>query len=167
MNRLKNKLLAMPPHTTTYKEMYEGRITLIDPDFPSQKPTIEYDPTYYNGQIGFLITPTHKLAQDKPTINIQIPCKLLGISDANDAVADFCLRTFIPYIDELNTDLYNRTRPDNENGKYYICHPGGEILKRNASFFHFVNQKIMKMVLVQPLIFLETEKQVYHNYAFV
>ena len=31
MKRLKNKILSMEPNTTTYKAMYEGSMTIIDP----------------------------------------------------------------------------------------------------------------------------------------
>ena len=51
------------------------------------------------------------------------------------------LRAFIPYIDELNAELYNRSRPDDENGKYYIYKPGGEVLVRNTAYFAFRPQK--------------------------
>ncbi len=154
--------------------------------------------------IGFQISRTHKLAQDKPTIVVQIPCRLLriraqavmqatmrpGIQTAiqpaispeirshaqvcirlengslakeNSAVpvldslnkihiADFCLREFKKQIDALNAGLYNRSRPDSENGRYYLptfaeepgeggkswggeASLGGEILMRNAAFF--------------------------------
>ena len=106
-----------------------------DPAYPNIEPWPEYDPTYFYGDIGFKITATHKLAQDKPTVTIRIPCARLGIEEANNASADFCLREFRHYIDELNSELYNRSRPDDENGKYYLCTPGGEVIARNGTFF--------------------------------
>ncbi len=141
MKRLKNKLLSMEPNTATYKEMYEGEMTVIfsyDPDIP---PSIEYEPLYFNNGIGFLISLTHKLAQDKPTVTIQIPIDMLGITVTSDTAADFCLRAFRPYIDELNKNLYNRSRPDNENGKYYLYTPGETVVKRNSAFFAMCQQK--------------------------
>ncbi|MBR5312669.1 MAG: hypothetical protein IKU40_07295 [Clostridia bacterium] len=58
-----------------------------------------------------------------------------------DAAADFCLREFAPYIDALNAELYNRSRPDKENGKYYLHRPAGEIHTNNAAFFALCPQK--------------------------
>ncbi len=143
MKRLKNKLLSMEPGTTTYKEMYEGYMLVYDGS--ERDPVEEYNATYYNERVGFQITGTHKLAQDKPTVAISIPCDMLGISadgaELTPTAADFCLRAFGKYIDELNAELYNRSRPDNENGKYYICQPGGEVLARNTAYFALCPQK--------------------------
>ena len=135
----------MEANTTTYKEMYEGSMTIIDPAYPTMEPYIEYNSIYYNDSVGFDISTTHKLAQDKPTVVISIPCTMLGI-DASDrsiesAEADFCLRAFKKYIDELNAELYNRSRPDNESGKYYLCTPGGEVIKRSTAYFALCPQK--------------------------
>ena len=70
---------------------------------------------------------------------------MLGFDAPTDktdsAKADFCLRAFGKYIDELNAELYNRSRPDNENGKYYLCSPGGEVIKRNTAYFSLCPQK--------------------------
>lgn len=144
MKRLKNKILSMEPTTTTYKAMYEGSMTIIDPA-STMPPYVDYSSTYYNENIGFDISTTHKLAQDKPTVVISIPCATLGIDipdkSTESVEADFCLRAFKKYIDELNEELYNRSRPDNENGKYYLCAPGGEIIKRNTAYFALCPQK--------------------------
>lgn len=144
MKRLKNKILSMEPNTTTYKAMYEGSMTIIDPA-STMPPYVDYSSTYYNENIGFDISTTHKLAQDKPTVVISIPCATLGIDipdkSTENVEADFCLRAFKKYIDKLNAELYNRNRPDNENGKYYLCSPGGEIIKRNTAYFAICPQK--------------------------
>lgn len=145
MKRLKNKLLAMESNTTTYREMYEGSMVIIDPAHPTMLPYVDYSSTYYNERVGFDISMTHKLAQDKPTVVISIPCDMLGIGIPDQATenagADFCLRALKRYVDELNAELYNRSRPDNENGKYYLCTPGGEVLRRNAAYFALCPQK--------------------------
>ena len=145
MKRLKNKLLSMETNTTTYREMYEGSMIVIDPSHPTIAPYIDYSSVYYNDTVGFDISVTHKLAQDKPTVLITIPCERLGIDVSQKSTeihaADYCLRAFKKYIDELNADLYNRSRPDNENGKYYLCSPGGEIIKRNTAYFATCPQK--------------------------
>lgn len=144
MKRLKNKILSMEPNTTTYKAMYEGSMTIIDPA-STMPPYVDYSSTYYNENIGFDISTTHKLTQDKPTVVISIPCVTLGIDipdkSTESVEADFCLRAFKKYIDELNEELYNRSRPDNENGKYYLCAPGGEVIKRNTAYFALCPQK--------------------------
>lgn len=141
MKRLKNKLLSMEANTATYKEMYDGSIIIVD----QTQSYVDYDSTYYNGSIGFEITTTHKLAQDKPTICIRIPHTTLGIDvpdkSSESVEADYCLRVFKRYIDELNAELYNRSRPDDENGKYYLCSPGGEVLRRNTAYFALCPQK--------------------------
>lgn len=41
----------------------------------------------------------------------------------------------------MNEGLYNRSRPDNENGKYYIPSLGGEVVKRNSAYFAMCPQK--------------------------
>ena len=145
MKRLKNKLLSMEPNTTTYKEMYEGSMTVVDPAHPTIPPYGDYSSVYYNESIGFEISTTHKLAQDKPTVVISIPCTTLGIDipdkSTESVEADFCLRAFKKYIDELNAELYNRSRPDDENGKYYLCASGGEVIQRNTAYFALCQQK--------------------------
>ncbi len=145
MKRLKNKILSMESNTTTYKAIYEGSMTIVDPAHPTMEPYVDYSSTYYNESVGFDISTTHKLAQDKPTVVISIPCTTLGIDipdkSTESVEADFCLRAFKKYIDELNSELYNRSRPDNENGKYYLCAPGGEIIKRNTAYFALCPQK--------------------------
>ena len=138
MNRLKHYLLNMQSNTTTYKEMYDGKSILV---LPNQETEIQYDPIYWYEDISYEITYTHKLALSKPTLTLSIPIEKLGFDTVTSAAADYCLRAFIPYIDELNTGLYNRSRPDDENGKYYIHKPGGEVLVRNTAYFALRLQK--------------------------
>lgn len=138
MNRLKHYLLNMQSNTTTYKEMYDGKSILV---LPNQETEIQYDPIYWYEDISYEITYTHKLALSKPTLTLSIPVEKLGFDTVTSAAADYCLRAFIPYIDELNAGLYNRSRPDDENGKYYIHKPGGEVLVRNTAYFAIRPQK--------------------------
>ena len=229
MKRLKNKLLSMETDTTTYSEMYDGRMTIVDPAYPNMPPCVDFCPIYYHENVGFEITGTHKLAQDRPTVTIiipwddliehperdlpmkrlkyylqrmqndtatykeiyegdmvvelpakydllrneeiplepefhkdptywyedsaveitythklaqdkptltwHIPAERLGMETYTVAAADFCLREFGRYIDGLNAELFNRSRPDYENGKYYLHTPGGEVLTRNTAYF--------------------------------
>ncbi len=129
----------MQPDTMTYKEMYEGTLIMILPN--DQDPIVEYQSIYYNDMIGFQFDISNKLAQDKPTVTVMIPIEDLGIECTSDAAADFCLRSFAPHIDSLNEELYNRSRPDNENGKYYLYRPGGEVLVRNTAYFTLCPQR--------------------------
>lgn len=129
----------MEPSTKTYKEIYEGAMFVTSPDYAEPYP--DYNPTYYKGDIGYEIKHTHKLAQDKPTVTIIIPAEKLALKTPTAAAADFCLRRFAKYIDALNDELYNRSRPDSENGKYYLCRLGGEVLVRNTSYFAMCSQK--------------------------
>lgn len=139
LKRLKHYLLNMQNNTTTYKEMYNGELILVPPS--GQEPEVQYEPIYWHEDISCEITNTHKLAYSKPTLTWSIPVEKLGFDTATEAAADHCLRAFIPYIDKLNADLYNRSRPDDENGKYYVYKPGGEVLVRNTAYFAFRPQK--------------------------
>lgn len=145
MKRLKYFFLQMEPNTSTYRQMYEGHMLIEYPD-PDREPEVEYDNTYwYEDLAAVTITTTHKLAQDKPTLTWKIPLEKLGVADLPASVtrhaADYCLRAFAPYVEALNEELYNRSRTDEENGKYYLCKPGGEVLTRNASCFAVCPQK--------------------------
>lgn len=146
MKRLKYHLLQMEKETYTYKEMYEGEKIVFpppssDPCSDEQQPWREQDADYYYKQSMLSIENTHKLAQDKPTLVWRIPAELLGIDSYTSVAADYCLRAFKPYIDALNEPLYNRGRPDNEKGKYYLYSPGGEVLLRNTAFFSLCPQR--------------------------
>ena len=139
MKRLKYYLLQMENQTITYKEMYTGKMVV----FPStnQPAWVEYSNEYYYNDCSFSITNTHKLAQDKPTLTWNIPIDKIGLKNVSATSADYCLRSFAQYIDFLNEELYNRSRPDNENGKYYLYHPGGEVLTRNTAYYALCPRK--------------------------
>ena len=145
LKRLKYYLHQMQNDTATYKEMYDGRTEVNFPssawDGHSLAPEYHNDPTYWYEDISLHIETTHKLAQDKPTLTWSIPAENIGVKNYTTATADFCLREFKKYIDVLNAELYNRSRPDNENGKYYLHTPGGEILKRNTAYFAMCPQR--------------------------
>ena len=141
LKRLAYFLRNMDQDTHTYPEMYDAELFVVDPERLTAAPDKCFDPIYYNEDIGFKITGTHKLAQDKPTVTINIPIEMLSMEEdtlqsyTSAAAADHCLRKFAPYIDGLNAELYNRSRPDSENGKYYLYRPGGEVLCRNTAYF--------------------------------
>ena len=110
MNRLKHYLLNMQSNTTTYKEMYDGKSILVLPD-SDQDPEVQYDPVYWHEDISCEISYTHKLAYSKPTLTWSIPVEKLGFDTVTSAAADYCLRAFIPYIDELNTGFITAPVP--------------------------------------------------------
>ncbi len=141
MKRLKTIFLDMDPNTSTYSGIYNGAMLIHDPQSPNVIPWEENEAIYYADDIGYEITTTHKLAQSKPTVTIRIPVTRLQIPAYTPTIADFCLREMAPYIDDLNADLYNRSRPDEENGKYYLCRTGGEVLVRNTAYFAVCSQK--------------------------
>lgn len=146
MKRLRNIFDSLPNNTTTYTAMYEGQLKYVDPRFPDAPPFVDYNPTYYYmDHIAFEITHTHKLAQNKPTVTIRIPCEMLAgeISDKSleRAAADFYLREFGKFIAHLNEELYSRSNNDKEKGRYFFCEPGGEVIVRNTAYFEVCAQK--------------------------
>lgn len=162
MKRLAYFLRNMDQDTHTYPEMYDAELFVVDPERLTAAPDKCFDPIYYNEDIGFKITGTHKLAQDKPTVTINIPIEKLSMEEdtlqshtSAIAAADHCLRKFAPYIDGLNAELYNRSRPDSENGKYYLYRPGGEVLYRNTVYFALCPQRDYDYLSKNKVILLD------------
>ena len=124
----------MQNDASTYHDMYEGPVVFGDGSADS-------DNVYWYGGVAYEITMTHKQALDKPTVTCRIPAALLSAETPTAAAADFLLRAFLPYADELNAGLYNRSRTERENGAYLLPHPGSEVLVRNAAFFAVCPQK--------------------------
>lgn len=143
MKRLKNIMLKMNEKSITFAEVYDGAyvIPACCEANPSAFSILENDPTYWQDNVFYEITATHKLAQDCPTVVIGIPCDILGINDFSPAAADFCLRQIKPHFDALNSELYNPARPIGENGWYHVCEVGGEVLVRNSAYFALHMQK--------------------------
>lgn len=118
--------------------MYEGPVFIPagTPGNPSDIPQTVDEPTYWYGlDISFTIETTNRMAFDRPTVLCQLPAESLGITDYTTAVADDCYRQFIPHLEELNEELYNRNKPPEETGYYYMARPQGEILVRNSAYF--------------------------------
>lgn len=136
LKRLKNILLGMKENTEKFDGIYTGDCTVVrtDGSFPPESVS---DPVYWREGVFYHITQTGRLKLSCPTVTVGIPAEALGICPGaeNIAVADFCLRELKPYMDELNSELFNRSRPVEENGWYYFCEPGGEILLRNSAYF--------------------------------
>ncbi|MCR5203536.1 MAG: ABC-ATPase domain-containing protein [Lachnospiraceae bacterium] len=138
MTRLKSLLMSMENKTKNWREMYEGLIFIpaCTPGNPTEFPVTGSDPTYWSGgDVSFTVETTNRMAFDRPTILCQIPAEMLEITDYSTAVADDCYRQFIPYLEDLNAELYNRNKPPEETGYYYMAHPTGEILVRNSAYF--------------------------------
>lgn len=138
MTRLKSLLMSMENKTKNWREMYEGLIFIpaCTPGNPTEFPVTGSDPTYWSGgDVSFTVETTNRMTFDRPTILCQIPAEMLGITDYSTAVADDCYRQFIPYLEDLNAELYNRNKPPEETGYYYMAHPTGEILVRNTAYF--------------------------------
>lgn len=147
MKRLKDYLLHMEPNNSTYKDMYEGKMIVPviyyeNNEVPMNPPLTDRDTDYwYKDEIAFHIERPHKLSLDCPEVTVKIPTYMMNLNEVSDVVSDYCMRAFIPYIDDLNAELYNRSRPDNENGKYYIYKPGGKVIFRNGAYFKMCNTK--------------------------
>jgi predicted ABC-class ATPase len=152
LKRLKYYMQHMENDTTAYKEMYEGEMVMNFPASPTghvMEPEIQHDPSYWYQDMAMEVEENHKLAKDKPSLTWYVPAERLGVPGTSagespayaEAAADFCLREFGRYIDELNEELYNRSRPDYENGKYDLCSCGGEVLARNGAYFALHAQK--------------------------
>ena len=148
LKRLKYYMQQMESDTATYGEMYEGKMVMNFPPSPTGKimePEVWHDTCYWHQDMAVDVEESHKLAKDKPVVTWHIPVDKLGLKKDfeiyAEAAADFCLRAFGRYIDGLNAGLYNRSRPDYENGKYYLCGCGGEVLARNAAYFAMHTQK--------------------------
>lgn len=123
----------------SWAELYNGT-AVVHPIAPPD-PYLESLPQYWHEDVSMVYTCANKESEDKPVVQLQIPVRRLGATELVTAAADCLLREFAPYIDELNAGLYNRSRPDTENGKYYLVHPGGEVLMRNSAFFAVCPQK--------------------------
>lgn len=111
------------------------------------------DPTYWNQDVAYYIERTHKLTLDKPCITIKIPFDRLGLVENMDPVvlSDFALREWVNHIEALNKLIYNRSRPDKENGAFYCFRPTNVVLQRNASFVEVISETwyLCLMITVQ------------------
>lgn len=126
------------------KELYDGecRVIYLKPGGEALERTgSRREPTYWRSDISYTFERTNKLALDCPTVTIAIPIEMIGIADETPAAADFCLREIAQYFDERSMQYANRSRPDKENGKYYVHRPTGEVLLRNTAYFASVPAK--------------------------
>ena len=137
MIRLKRRLLQMDNSTPNYREMYEAKVMVPANTVgnPSDFPQFESDPVFWHEEVSFTMELTNKMSWDRPTFLCQIPAENLGIDTYETVVADHCYREFIPYLEGLNEELYNRHKSPEQTGYYYMAHPGGEVLVRNTAYF--------------------------------
>ena len=146
MKLLKNILLSMRQDEQTYKQMYDGKLHILPAEGTKELPINVSEPIYWDNDIYYKIERTNRLEASKPTITIGIPIKRLNIAEGlingetkvsqnGIPAADYCLRAFKKYIDELNEKYANRKRTDKENGSFYIYKPNGKVLRRNCSYF--------------------------------
>ena len=165
LKRLKYYFLHMQPKDETYKSIYEGKMIaelFTQSGEPMEFPEEHAEAVYWENEggiregISYEFSQTHKLAKDCPTVKVRIPADKLGdipLPDHDErtvyhafsaqaaAAADFCLRAFGKKLEGLNAELYNRSRPDKENGAYYFPKPGGEVLVRNGAYFAMCTPK--------------------------
>jgi hypothetical protein len=125
---------AIEDGRTVQKELYDGECKVSYVGRPD-KLGVRREPTFWYNGIAYTIDRTNKLALDRPTVTISIPVERLGITHTTTATADYCLRTIKPYFEAINDRYVNRSRPDRDNGKFYVYDPGSKVLKRNTAFF--------------------------------
>ena len=134
MKRLVYILNHLNQSRPSYDAIYNGKMNLF-PFSGDRTPRMIEEPTYWSGGVSYTFLPTNRFEKTKPTVIIAVPAEQLAIARFDAASADFCLRVFVPYIDELNSEIFNRSRSDKENGRYEIFHPDSRILVRNSSFW--------------------------------
>jgi hypothetical protein len=121
------------------REIYDGAcgVIFLKPggEADGERTGIRREPTFWQNDISYTFEKTNRTALDRPTVTIAIPVKQLGINKLTPAAADFFLRVIKPYFDEINAEYANNSRPDSDNGKFYVYAPGGEVLIRNAAYF--------------------------------
>ena len=155
LKRLIYYFLKMEKDTATYtyrdsttadghrKSMYDGEMVVHFAD--ETEPEVQKEPRFFDGETAFSLSTSGKSKLDLPTVTAEIPAALLGIEPPPEtlaaAVADALLREFARFIAPLNEALYNRARPDTENGRYYLFEPGGEVLPTNAAYFAMLPRK--------------------------
>ncbi|MBO4627125.1 MAG: ATPase [Lachnospiraceae bacterium] len=123
--------------TVNYREMYEAEVMIPagTPGNPTGLPQFVSEPTFWYGECSFTVELTNKMSLDRPTILCQIPAENLGIDTYETTVADYCYREFLPYLEEMNEELYNRHKTPEQTGYYFMVRPGGEVLERNTAYF--------------------------------
>ncbi|MDR2359921.1 MAG: hypothetical protein LBD85_01390 [Oscillospiraceae bacterium] len=130
------------------KEIYDGECGVIHLK-PNGEPAgerigVRREPVYWQGDTSFAFERTDRMSLDRPMVTIAIPVDHLGVSEFTPAAADFCLREIKPYFDRINAEYMNKSRPDSDNGKFYVYEPSSEVLVRNAAYFSMCPAKDYK-----------------------
>lgn len=170
LKRLKNILLSLQQNEITYKKLYDGKIHMLAAPESNDPPINLSEPIFWQNEIFYKIERTNRLELSKPTITIGIPIKKLKImeglingmtrvSQKGIPAADYCLRSFLPYIHEMNETITNQKRTDQENGRYYLYEPNGKVLKRNSAFFQQLTSKYYESISNQVARLLRNPKQ--------
>lgn len=152
MKRLKNIILSLQQNETTYKQLYDGKIHMLAEIGSNDPPINLSEPVYWENEIFYKYERTNRIEHSKPTVIIGIPIRKLRImegfingdsklSHSSIPAADYCLRRFQIYVNELNERLTNKKRTEKENGRYYLYEPNGKVLKRNCSYFKLITSK--------------------------
>ena len=161
LKRLRYFFTKMDEKTTTYTyrddkysspprnySFYDGQMQAVPQpksDGEPREPELVSDPTFWRGECAYTLERSNKLSPDKPTVVAAIPADKLGLEELDRAgqiaAADALLREFARFIEPYNAEIYNRSRPDTENGRYYIHEPGGEVLMRNSAYFAVCRSK--------------------------
>ena len=146
MNRLKRFILELDRNDEKYVKIYEG--PLWDPEINEEV----YDPTYWYNDIGFEFQRSNKYRLDQMCVLIHIPKKRLQLSHTVDhlVLADNMYRQFIYYLDQINDEIWNSSRPKEESGFVYYSQINNEIHYRNACYYMDKNtEEIIITILVQ------------------
>ena len=150
MNRLKIYLLKSDSNVH-YRDVYEGKLRVI-PNGKKEEPYTQSEPIYWEDGIAYEFSRSNRTELSKPTVDIAIPVSRLKISEGlingetalsrkGIPAADYCLRSFLPYIDELNERYTSRKKIARETGRFYAFQPDGKVLRRNGSYFKKVVPK--------------------------
>ena len=146
IKRLKDYILEIERKKSNFKDIYDGKMVI-----PTSPPEFVNDSVYWNGDVSFDFEPPNKNDLDCPYVGVRIPLSRMKFTEVSETVSDHCLREFAPYIDELNAELFNRSRPDKENGKYYLCNPANEVTLRNGAYFKMCQTKYYDYGRMKPM----------------
>jgi hypothetical protein len=121
------------------KEIYDGECNVVylkpSGEAVTDREGTRREPAYWRDGISYTFERTDRLSVSRPTVIVSIPAERLGVTEFTPAAADCCLREIAPYFDGVNEKYANKSRPDSDNGKFFLHKPGGEVLLRNGAYF--------------------------------
>lgn len=82
---------------------------------------------------------THKTTPEFVRFTLKFPLALLGLADWNlgsqsVAAADFCLREFASYLEEIDLERSHQTGKEKFTGKFFIHTPPPKMVARNSAY---------------------------------